>query len=126
MHRQGYFLARLLTLLGAVATPLLALQAFNLWESARQAKVLAYRSVENSAAGVAQVVETLLTDTERYLDYLAVRPWARALDSQHCDPLLEGVTQRRHHFANVYVVDATGTLVCASVQDTGQAPDAVA
>jgi PAS domain S-box-containing protein len=126
MRRQRYFFNQLLILVAAVALPLLALQAFNHRESSRQARGLAYQSVENDARGVAQETETLLSDTRNYLEFLVKRPQVQALDSQHCDPLLDGVTQRRRHFANVYVVDQVGNLICEAVRGPGQSPATVA
>ncbi len=122
MGRHGYFFRQLLTLIAAVGVPLLMLHAYTLRQSSELAREAAYRAVENYAASVAQDAEALLVDTEQYLVFLASRPLILALDSRHCDPLLEGVTERRRHVANVLVSTIGGEPTCLSVTGPGAVP----
>ncbi|MEQ1685831.1 MAG: PAS domain S-box protein [Burkholderiaceae bacterium] len=122
MRRQGYFFRQLVGLIALVAVPLLALMAYNLAHEARQARQSAYQAVENLATGIGHDTDSLLVATEQYLVFLAARPLVKALDDQRCDPLLEGVVQRRQHFANVFVTDLVGKPVCFSVKGPGPVP----
>ena len=122
MRRQGYLFRQLLWLTAAVAVPLLALLGYNVQQDALQARRFAYQAVENYAAGVAQDAESLLVGTESYLAFMSARPLVTALDDQSCDPLLEGVVQRRQHFANVFVTDLKGRPICSSIKGPGAAP----
>ncbi|MCX2860780.1 PAS domain S-box protein [Paucibacter sp. PLA-PC-4] len=122
MRRRGYLFRQLLWLTAAVAVPLLALLAYNVQQDAVQARTAAYQAVENYAAGVAQDARSLLSATESYLAFMADRPLVRAVDEQTCDPLLDGVVQRRQHFANVFVTDLSGRPVCSSIKGPGVAP----
>jgi PAS domain S-box-containing protein len=101
---------------------MLALLAYNIHQGAQQARQAAYQAVGNHAAGMAQDAESLLADTENYLRFLAERPLIKALDDRKCDPLLDGVVQRRRHFANVFVTDLAGKPVCFAVKGPGSAP----
>jgi PAS domain S-box-containing protein len=122
MRRQGYLFRQLVGLIFMVAAPLLVLLAYNLRQDALQTQQAAYQALENYAAGIAHDADSLLVDTAQYLAFLADRPSIKALDDQHCDPLLEGVVKRRQHFANVFVSDLGGRPVCFSVKGPGQAP----
>ena len=122
MRHPRYLFRQLVILVAVVATPLVLLQAYNLHQDALRARETAFRAVENHAAGVAQDADTLLLETEIYLNFLAGRPLIQALDDQRCDPLLDGVTRRRRHVANVFVSDLSGRPVCFSVRGPGETP----
>ncbi len=122
MRHQGYFFRQLVWLIAVVAMPLLALLAYNLSHESLQARESAIQTVESLAAGIGQDVQSLLTGTEQYLAFLAERPLVKALDDQTCDPLLEGVAQRRQHVANVFITDLAGKPVCYSVKRPGPLP----
>ncbi len=126
MRRQRYLFRQLVCMIAAVAVPLLALLAYNIQQDVRHARQAAYQEVQNYAAGMAQDVNSLLADTENYLGFLAERPLIKALDTQRCDPLLDGVVKRRRHFANVLVTDLLGKPICLAEKGPGQVPDSVA
>jgi PAS domain S-box-containing protein len=126
MRRQRYLFRQLVWLIAAIACPLLALLAYNIHHDAQQARMAAYQAVENYAAGIGQDAESLLADTENYLGFLAARPLIKALDDQRCDPVLDGVAQRRRHFANVFVTDLEGKPVCFAVKGPGRSPNTFA
>lgn len=115
-------LRQLVLLVVAVAAPLVALQWYGLHQNKGVARETAYRSVENYASSIAQDADQLVSDTERYLEFLVRRPLILAIDRTRCDPLLEGVPQRRRHVANVFIVDAAGVPVCFSVTGPGRIP----
>ena len=125
MRRQRYLFRQLVWLIAAVTLPLLALLAYNVQQDVRQVRLAAYQAVENYAAGIAQDVELLLTDTENYLSFLAERPQIKALDELRCDPLLDGVVKRRRHFANVFVTDLRGKPICFAEKGPGKVPPSV-
>jgi PAS domain S-box-containing protein len=124
-RRSAHLLGQLILLVGAVAVPLLLLQGYNLDQNDRQARALAYRVVENQAAAVAHDLDSLLDDTQHYLSFLAQRPLIRASRESACDPLLEGVTQRRRHVANVFIADLQGRPTCYSVRGPGPLPQSL-
>jgi len=115
-------LRQLVLLVAAIAAPLIALQWYELKQDAHAAREAAYRSVENYASSVAQDADSLLADTEQYLQFIARRPMILALDSTRCDPLLDAVPKRRRHVANVFVTDASGKPICFSVTGPGPIP----
>ncbi|MEO8153670.1 MAG: ATP-binding protein [Rhizobacter sp.] len=123
MNRPRYMRRQLVMLVVAVAVPMLVLQLYELKQSSEQAKESAYREVENQAAAIAQDVQNLLVGTEQYLAFLSVRPMILAMDSQRCEPLLEGVEKRRQHVANVFISDLNGKPICFTVKGPGPIPE---
>ncbi len=122
MHRRGYLFQQLIGLSCVVAVPLLGLLAYNIQGQAAQARESAYRSVSNYAASIGQDTDFLLTEVEQYLTFLSTRPKILALDSRQCDPILDGVLDRRRHFANVLVNDLQGRPVCLALRSPGRVP----
>ena len=123
MYRPGYLFRQLVALSVIVCLPLVLLLAYNIGQSAAQARSSAYQAVTNYAESIGQEAESLLAETEQYLMFLSSRPLVLAVDSGRCDPVLEGVVGRRRHFANVLVTDTTGRPVCTSISGPGAVPD---
>lgn len=122
MHRRGYLFRQLVGLSLVVATPFLLLIAYNAHQQSEQARESAYQAVTNYAQSIAQEAESLLAEVDQYLAYLSNRPLILALDRQRCDPVLDGVVQRRRHFANVLITDAAGAPVCLAIDGPGTVP----
>jgi PAS domain S-box-containing protein len=114
---------QLVLLIAAVGVPLLFLQFRQLEQDSRRTREAAFRAMENDAAGIAHDAQTWLVDTSQYLDFIARRPMVRSMDGRHCDPLLEDVSKRRRHVANVLVTDAAGKPTCLSVRGPGPVPE---
>ena len=122
MSRGGYLFRQMMALAVIMSMPLLALLAFDGWQSASRARDAAFQSTRNQAEAVAQLTASALTSTEQYLVHLAARPQVVALDASRCDPVIDGVVQRRPGFANVLVLERSGRVVCSAINGPDAGP----
>jgi len=117
---RGHLFRRLIWLAAAVAVPLQALLAYNVWQTAQREERQALQSVENLAAMIAHDAGSFVDSTTQYLTIVAQRPSLQAMDPARCDPVLEDAVRRHLHFANVLVTDLVGQSICSSVRGPGQ------
>lgn len=107
-------LAQVLVLVFAVALPLSALVAYNLYQefvaSRKAAAAIALGVAEMTAAESSRV----LRDAQDLLLGLARRPSIQALDPRQCDPLFSGFLDLHPRFVLAFTVNLSGMPVCAA------------
>lgn len=112
---------QLVTLVFAVAIPLLAVLGYALY---RQADSDAKRA-SNLALSLAQIAAADASDfvlnTQHLLAQLARRDYIRSGDLARCAPALQDVSLMSPHatFANLLVTDEQGQIVCSTLRETG-------
>jgi HAMP domain-containing protein len=114
-RRAASIRAQLLWLLAAAALPLIALQAWSLYDAAKDDERSAQEQVLHLADVTASETARFLDQTRNILNGLAARPAVRALDPTRCDPLPKDFLALAPRFANVVTVTAAGLVVCSVV-----------
>src|SRR6185436_15966559 len=104
----------LLRLVLAVAVPLVALQAWNLYSAAQSEIRHARADVLHLSQITAFNTAGLLAQARDALNALAVRPAVKALDPEHCDPVLKDFRDLAPRFVNVVTVALDGRVVCSA------------
>jgi signal transduction histidine kinase len=108
---------QLLLLLVTVAVPLVGLVGFAAYLDVKQTNQSAYDTVAGLSQLTAAHVEQLLTDSEMLLAEIAQRPQVRALDPEQCDLFLPEIPRLFTQYAGMTVVDRSGEVYCAVVED---------
>ncbi|HVY64600.1 MAG TPA: PAS domain S-box protein [Gammaproteobacteria bacterium] len=97
------------------ALPLIAFSAYDIYgrytSVYTEAEGVALRLADLQAKRISQVLE----QAQRLAGALAERPWIRAMDPQHCAPLLAELRVTLPPLTDVSVVDSTGASVCSTV-----------
>jgi PAS domain-containing protein len=115
MLRSTSIRAYLLRLTLAIALPLIALEAWNLYSTAKADSERARQQVFHLAQVTASETARFLGQTKDVLDGLAARPAVSALDPARCDPFLKDFAGLVPHFANVVTIDMDARAVCSAV-----------
>ncbi len=115
LAKRSYFLKGLALLAAAVATPLLALHAFTLYQQVARDREEALAAVVARSASAARDVDVALARAERVLEFMATRRELQNLDTQRCSELVKGLTSMDPLLANVGAVDIDGNPLCLSV-----------
>lgn len=113
--RRSYLLTRLVLVVLAVVVPLVALEVVGFVRDRRVAEEAVFRSVSARAGYAGASVETVLARAEQLLTFLATREELQTLNVAACNALLKGVADIGTPYANVLLVNASGTLVCSSL-----------
>ena len=126
MTKHWSIRSHLFALVLAVAIPLVALLSYDLFHDAESNA----RQVNASSLVLAQITasgtEHFLNDTTKMIQRIAQRPLVRAVDPQHCDPILADLHDLNPRFANIGVINTAGKVICSAVPQLGGKPASVA
>lgn len=106
----------LVILVLAATLPLACLLVYALQENYRQALKEAERSAMRTCEMVAADSQRFVLDVQELLSGLAARPLVRALDPDHCDPLLVDFRNLFPRYANLAIADGTGEVICSALE----------
>ncbi len=101
----------------AVVLPAAGLIAWYVLHEWREARAAAYAQVRILAEDTATNLRDLLADNEAVLRRLADRPWVKALDPRHCDPILAEYVAVRPEYSTLAVRNARAEIVCTLLDD---------
>ena len=113
--RLGYFLRGLLVCALAVATPLLALQSYAIYQQSLRDRSTAVNAVVTRSRNAASEIDAVLDRAERVLEFLASREELQKMDGPRCAELVQGLTKVDPALVNVGAVDLNGTPICLAV-----------
>ncbi len=114
MPRLASIRAQVLRSVLAVALPLAALEAWNLYATWQADAQHARQQVLHLARVTASETDRFLDQTQDILNGLAARPAVGALDSSRCDPILKDFHGLAPRFANVVTMTIDGRVVCSA------------
>jgi signal transduction histidine kinase/CheY-like chemotaxis protein/HPt (histidine-containing phosphotransfer) domain-containing protein len=122
-QRRGYFFGRLLLVAAVAATPLLALQLYQVLRQKRvdEEGVMATLQSRVGRAEVAWV--SSLNRVERMVDFLASHHDLKTLDRARCGLLIQNIAGVDPLLANIGAVDLQGGLLCLAQQPNSAAPN---
>lgn len=109
----------LLRLILAVALPLAALVAWNLYVTLQEEVRQAHQQVLHLAQLTASDTAEFLGQARNIADRLAARPAVRALDPARCDSILKDFHGLAPRFANIVTMTIDGVVVCSAVPVAG-------
>jgi len=99
----------------ALALPLVALIAYNLYDNARRELVEAEAAVRRLAESGANRAARFIEDARLTLEPIAKRPLVRAMDRARCDPGLKDLLELYPRAGNFLVVDREGRILCGAI-----------
>lgn len=97
----------------AVVLLLAAVLAWALAQDLRNAREAAYARIGLVANAAAEDIGQYLIHTEELMRRLGERPLVRALDSDHCDPLLAEHVLMQAEFVGYGIRDPAGRIICS-------------
>ena len=115
MPRLASIRAQVLRSVLAVALPLAALEAWNLYATGQADAQHARQQVLHLAQVTASETDRFLDQAQDILNGLAARPAVSALDSSRCDPILKEFHGLAPRFANVVTMTIDGRVICSAV-----------
>lgn len=121
MPRSASIRDLLLRLVLAVALPLVALAAWNLYLTHERESQQARQQVLHLAQMTASETGRFLDRARSLLNGLAARPEVRSLDGARCDPILKEFHALIPRFANVATMDNEARIICSAVPLSGPA-----
>lgn len=113
--------AHLLQLALVVSVPLVALDAWNLYDAAQADVRQVRRQVHHLAQITASETAKFLGQAHNIVKGLAARPAVRALDSARCDPMLKDLVAIAPRFSNMATMSLDGRVICSAVPLVGPA-----
>lgn len=104
----------LLLLVLAVSAPLIALVGYDIYYDMQQTVRHTKNSLRSLMGVLVNNTEFKIAEARRTLDYLAVRPAIRALDTRACDAALKDMHGITSSYTNILTSDMQGNLVCSA------------
>jgi diguanylate cyclase (GGDEF)-like protein len=117
--------AYLLTLVLAVAIPLVSLLSYNLYQDVERNTLQINASSMEFAKITASDTEQFLGDSEKLVQRIAQRPLVRLVDPENCDPLFAYLHDMNPAFANIVVINKLGFGVCSAIPRKTENPKGV-
>ena len=116
----------LLLLVAAFTVPALALLGYVMYGNVQQRVAETKSAAHVLSAAAANDVSRVIQTNRDIMIQMAKRPLIRAVDENHCDPILWDYRKLYPKSANVAVVDAQGTAICSVEPQPGGKPVSVA
>lgn len=114
--------SQLLLLTFGVAMPLLSGLAYFIYYDATQSKAASIERVRAMARDIANDSGAFLERAKEQIRYLAARAEVRALNPEHCDPMLTEMQRMNSIYTVIILTDAQGRTLCSSSKQPGPPP----
>ena len=114
--------SHLTLLVVALAVPLVALLAFNIYRDTRDGLIQAKSSLRVLATTMATNTSRKLAAARETLERLAARPLVQAVDGTRCDPVLKELHTLNPGFSNIVYTDIKGRAICSALPQPGGKP----
>jgi diguanylate cyclase (GGDEF)-like protein/PAS domain S-box-containing protein len=103
----------LLLLVMAVSIPIAVAIAYDIYDDMQENIARTKLQLRTLAQTMAKNLDNKILNTQHTLERLATRPRVRQLDPEQCDDVLEEVQHTDPDFANLFVTDLNGRMVCS-------------
>ncbi|MFA6970459.1 MAG: EAL domain-containing protein [Gallionella sp.] len=118
--------AQLLSLVMAIALPMIAIFVYTIYDDARHEITQAKSTARTLAVVASSDIDRVLKSNRDFLVQMSKRPLIRKMDRQHCDQVLWDFRELFPKSANMTVIDLDGTAICSAVPQPGGKPVSVA
>ncbi len=117
---------QLLSLVTAVALPMIGILSYTIYDNAQQHIVEAKATAHLLSVAAAADVDRVLTTNRDFLVQISKRSLIQKMDAKHCDQVLWDFRELFPKSANMTVIDMHGTAICSAVPQPGGKPVSVA
>lgn len=119
MHRSVSLKSHIQLLIIVVLVPMLVALGYFIYQKATYSIEQETTSITTLTALIAGNTHRTLIAGRTALEGLAKRPLIQAVDGRRCDPILNDYPELFPRYANLGVIDLTGTIVCSAVPQPG-------